>query len=318
MAGEARADLVVRNAKITTLQPGLADAEALAVRGETFLAVGPEAAVMRLADRETRVVDAGGRRVIPGLNDSHMHAIRGGLRYNLEVRWDGVRTLRRALEMVREQALRTPRGQWVQVMGGWSPYQFAEKRMPSPAELTAAAPSVPVLVLFGYSQVVLNLAGARSLGLAPGTPEPAGSKYQFVEGGLVVQGNTAVYATIARLPALSGHAERVSSTEQFLRELNRFGLTSIVDAGESATIYPDDYGALATLALEPAFPVRISDFLFAQQPGAELKFWQDVTGHAARAETRPASGKADMCSTGRAKSSHGLHTITKTSSHPAR
>jgi hypothetical protein len=92
---EARADLIVRNAKITTLQPGLADAEALAVRGETFLAVGPEAGVMRLADRETRVVDAGGRRVIPRLNDSHGHAIRGGLRYNLEVRWDGVRTLRR-------------------------------------------------------------------------------------------------------------------------------------------------------------------------------------------------------------------------------
>jgi predicted amidohydrolase YtcJ len=286
MAGEARADLIVRNAKITTLQPGPADAEALAVRGETFFAAGPEAAVMRLAGPQTRVIDAGGRRVIPGLNDSHLHAIRGGLRYNLELRWDGVRTLRHALEMVREQALRTPGGQWVQVMGGWSPYQFAEKRMPSPSELTAAAPSVPVLVLFGYSQVVLNLAGARSLGLSPGTPQPPGPEYQFTEGGLVVQGNTAVYATIARLPALSGHAERVSSTERFLRELNRFGLTSIVDAGESATVYPDDYQALAALAREPAFPVRISNFLFAQQPGTELTFWQDMTGHAVRARNQ--------------------------------
>ncbi len=289
MAGEAHADLIVRNAKISTLRPGLADAEALAVRGETFLAVGTEGAVMRLADRGTRVIDAAGRRVVPGLNDSHMHAIRGGLRYNLEVRWDGVRTLRRALEMVREQALRTPRGQWVQVMGGWSPSQFAEKRMPTPSELTSAAPSVPVLVLFGYSQVVLNLAGARLLGLSPDTPQPAGSQYQFVEGGLVVQGNTAVYATIARLPALSGHAERVSSTEQFLRELNRFGLTSIVDAGESATVYPDDYEAMATLALEPVFPVRVSNFLFAQQPGTELEFWQDVTGHAVRAKNQARS-----------------------------
>jgi predicted amidohydrolase YtcJ len=253
---ELRAKLIVRNAKVTTLAEDIADAEAVAVNGETFVAVGSEAAVMRLADRETRVIDAGGRRLIPGLNDSHLHAIRGGLQYNLELRWDGVRTLERALEMVREQAQRTPQGHWVRVMGGWSPYQFAERRMPSPSELTEAAPAVPVLVLFGYSQVMLNSAGARSLGLAPDTAELAGSNYQFTDEGVVVRGNTAVYATIAHLPALSEHSERVSSTQQFLRELNRFGLTSVVDAGESATAYPDDYEALATLARKRGFPVR--------------------------------------------------------------
>ena len=118
-AGEARADLIVRNAKVTTMRPGAADAEALAVQGETLLAVGTEPEIMRFAGRETRIVDTVGRRnASRGLNDSHIHAIRGGLHYNLELRWDGVRTLRRALEMVREQALRTPPGQWVQVMGG--------------------------------------------------------------------------------------------------------------------------------------------------------------------------------------------------------
>jgi Amidohydrolase family len=181
-AHELRATLIVRNAKVTTLAEDIADAEAVAVSGETSVAVGSEVAVMRLADRETRVIDAGGRRLIPGLSDSHLHAIRGGLQYNLEVRWDGVRTLERALEMVREQALRTPQGQWVRVMSGWSPYQFAERRMPSPSELTEAAPAVPVLVLFGYSQVMLNSAGAGSLGLAPDTPELTGSNYQFTDG----------------------------------------------------------------------------------------------------------------------------------------
>jgi predicted amidohydrolase YtcJ len=161
-----RADLIVRNAKVTTLQDGgSAAAEAVAVRGERFAAVGGEADVMRLAGEGTRVVDAGGRRVIPGLNDSHLHAIRGGLQYNLELRWDGVDCLARGLEMIREQAERTPEGQWVRVMGGWSPYQFAEKRMPTVAELNAAAPQVPVLVLFGYSQVLLNRAGAVALKL---------------------------------------------------------------------------------------------------------------------------------------------------------
>ena len=142
------ANLVVRNARVTTLHGDSPEAEAFAVRGEKFVAVGDEAEVMPLAGDGTRLVDAGGRRVIPGLNDSHLHAIRDGLQYHLELRWDGVGSLRRGLAMIREQAQRTPAGQWVRVMGGWSPFQFTEKRMPTVAELTQAAPEVPVLVLY--------------------------------------------------------------------------------------------------------------------------------------------------------------------------
>jgi predicted amidohydrolase YtcJ len=107
-----RADLIVRNARVTTLQDGVsAAAEAVAVSGEKIAAVGGEAEVTRLAGASTIVVDAGGRRVIPGLNDSHLHAIRGGLMFNLELRWDGVDSLARGLEMIRGQAERTPEGQ---------------------------------------------------------------------------------------------------------------------------------------------------------------------------------------------------------------
>jgi predicted amidohydrolase YtcJ len=162
------ADLVVRNARVTTLHGSRPEAEAFAVRREKFVAVGDEAEVMPLVSDGTRLVDAGGRRVIPGLNDSHLHAIRGGLQYHLELRWDGVDSLRRGLEMIREQALRTPQGQWVRVMGGWSPFQFTEKRMPAVAELTQAAPEVPVLVLYAYSQVLVNRAGVAALSLSPG------------------------------------------------------------------------------------------------------------------------------------------------------
>jgi predicted amidohydrolase YtcJ len=168
--------------------------------------------------------------------------------------------------MIGDQAARTPNGQWVQVMGGRSPYQFAERRMPTPSELTAAAHDVPVLVLYGYSQVTLNSAGVRSLDLSQGSPTPADSSYEFVDGGTVVRGNTAVYATIAGLPTLSDEQDRLSSTERFFRELNRFGITSVVDPGESATRYPEDYEAVATLAQETAFLMRLSNFLFAQQP----------------------------------------------------
>jgi predicted amidohydrolase YtcJ len=271
-ATNMRADLIVRNARIATQQETGGSAEALAVRGERFVAVGGEAEVMRLAGEGTRLVDAGGRRVIPGLNDSHMHAIRGGLHYHLELRWDGVDSLARGLEMIREQARRTPTGQWVRVMGGWSPYQFAEKRMPTLAELNKVAPQVPVLVLFGYSQVLLNRAGTEALGLSPaGAPMDGG--YEFTDGGVVVRGNTAVYATIGRLPVLTDAGDRLSSTQHFLRELNRFGLTSTVDAGESATAYPRDYQSLAALAARPGLPLRISNFLFAQRAGSELEFW---------------------------------------------
>jgi predicted amidohydrolase YtcJ len=195
-----RADLIVRNAKVTTLHDGgSAAAEAIAVLGERFAAVGGEAEVMRLAGQGTRVVDAGGRRVIPGLNDSHLHAIRGGLHYNLELRWDGVGSLARGLEMIREQAERTPEGHWVRVIGGWSPYQFTEKRMPTVAELNRVAPRVPVLVLFGYSQVLLNRAGAEALGF-PAASAPPGGHHERTDGGLIISGNTAVYAAIGSLP----------------------------------------------------------------------------------------------------------------------
>ncbi len=119
--------------------------------------------------------------------------------YNLELRWDGVPSLAQGLDMIRRQARRTPDGQWVRVMGGWSPYQFAERRMPTVAELTNAAPSTPVLVLFGYSEVLLNRAGANALGLSPADTTSDPDTYDIGEDGGVVRGNVAVYATIMKL-----------------------------------------------------------------------------------------------------------------------
>jgi hypothetical protein len=289
--GGTAADLVVRNAKVTTTQSQADEIIALAVAGEQFTAVGEECDVMRLVGPATRVIDAGGRRVIPGLNDSHMHTIRGGLMYNLELRWDGVRSLAHGLDMIRRQARRTPDGQWVRVMGGWSPYQFTERRVPTVAELTNAAPSTPVLVLYGYSAVLLNRAGANALGLSPADTTGGDGSYEIGDDGGVVRGNIAVYATIAKLPNLIELDDRISSTEHFLHELNRFGLTSTVDAGESATAYPDDYQAIATLAERPGFPIRLSNFLFAQSRGEEIEFWRRTT-----ATERPGRNRAILSS----------------------
>jgi predicted amidohydrolase YtcJ len=270
----ADADLIVHNARILTLSAAVPEAEALAVRGEKFIAVGTNDALKKLRGDRTRVIDAGGRRVIPGLNDSHIHAVRGGRFYNLELRWDGVESLEQGLRMIREQAKRTPEGQWVRVIGAWSPYQFREKRMPTVAELDAASPDAPVFVLFLYSQALLNRAGVEALQLTPQSVPPAGGRYEFVAGGGAIlhaaPSPAILYTTIAKLPQLSAD-EQINSTQYFYRELNRFGLTSVVDPGGGGHVYPADYQASYTLARRPGFPLRISNYLFAQKAGSELQ-----------------------------------------------
>ena len=269
-------DLIVHNAKVTTLQSDRPEVQAFAVRGEKVTAFGEDAEIMRLRASNTRLVDAGGRRVIPGLNDSHFHLVRGGRDFNLELRWDGVDSLQRGLQMIAEQAARTPNGQWVRVVGGWSPYQFKEKRMPTVAELNAAAPQTPVYVLFAYSEGLLNKAGVAALGWTAETKPPEGGSYEFVDGGAMLRKPAAAYTPIGMLPPLSAE-DQVNSTQHFFRELNRFGLTSALDAGATNTPYPDAYQALAKLAARPAFPIRVSNLLFAQRPGTEREFYEKLT-----------------------------------------
>src|SRR5690606_17622123 len=134
--------------------------------------------ILKFKGDSTQVVDVKGKTVIPGLNDSHSHNIRGGRFYNSELRWDGVKTLKRALEMLKEQADRTPEGQWVRVIGGWSPYQFEEKRMPTPEEINAAAPNTPVFVLFLYSKGWLNQAGLKALNIDENTQAQPLTRYE--------------------------------------------------------------------------------------------------------------------------------------------
>jgi predicted amidohydrolase YtcJ len=164
------ADLVVRNAKIFTGNDRRPFATAPAATAGVIDTVGADADVAGLIGSETVVVDAMGRRVAPGLNDSHNHVVRGGLHHTFELRWDGVRSVRQALAMPREQAARTTQGQWLRVAGGWSVESYVERRMPAPAELNEAAPDTPVIVTHLYQAAVLNRAALPALHRAPHTP----------------------------------------------------------------------------------------------------------------------------------------------------
>src|SRR3954454_6880901 len=137
-------DLILVNAKVTTLDRSNPEAQAIAISGGKFIAVCEESTIRSLATPQTRIIDLGGRRVIPGLIDSHTHIIRGGLNYNMELRWDGVPSLSDAMRMLKQQVDRTPPPQWVRVVGGFTEHQFAEKRLPSLEEINAIAPDTPV------------------------------------------------------------------------------------------------------------------------------------------------------------------------------
>lgn len=280
----AHADLLVRNAKVFTGDPARPEARAVAIRDGRVTALGDDHDLAPLVGPGTRVVDALGRRVIPGLNDSHLHVIRGGLNYVLELRWDGVRSLRHALAMLREQAGRTPRGQWIRVVGGWTAEQFAERRMPTVAELNAAAPDTPVFVLHLYQSALMNRAAVKAAGFTRETPDPRGG--QIVRGRdgepngvlLAAPGALILYSTLAKAPALDEDGKR-TSTRHFLRELNRFGLTSAVDAAGGFQNFPGDYATVADLARSGELSLRIAYHLFPQTAGqelADLKRWTET------------------------------------------
>ncbi|MGB8195600.1 MAG: amidohydrolase [Acidimicrobiales bacterium] len=269
------ADLVLRNGRIFTGDPTKPQASAMAVSDGKIVRVGSEEDIVPFVGERTRVIDALGRRVIPGLNDSHLHVIRGGLNYLLELRWDGVPTLRQALAMLKEQAARTPKGQWVRVVGGWTGDQFFEKRLPTVAELNAAAPETPVFVLHLYHSAILNHAALEAVGYTKDSPNPVGG--EIVRGhdgtptGLLLASPAAgiLYATLAKGPILSP-PEQVASTRHFLRELNRFGLTSAIDAGGGFQSFPENYAAVTELARSGQLTLRIAYHLFPQTVGQEL------------------------------------------------
>jgi hypothetical protein len=267
--------LVLHNGNITTLFPENPEASAIAITDGMVSAVGSDDDILATADAQTEKIDLNNRRVIPGLNDSHLHVIRAGLFYNLELRWDGVASVSQALKQLKEQADNTPPPQWVRVIGGWNEFQFAEGRMPTLDEINKAAPDTPVFLLHLYDSALLNRAALRVLGFNKGTPNPPGGLIaRDAKGnptGLLIAEPSALilYSTIANAPTLS-FEDQLNSTRQYMRELNRFGVTSVSDAGGGGQNYPDDYAVVKKLDDEGHLTVRVAYSLFAQKPGEEL------------------------------------------------
>ncbi len=275
-------DLLLVNGRIATQDDRHSFVNALAIKNGRVRAIGDTKTIMAHKGPATRVVELNGRTVIPGLVDSHSHPIRGGLSYNLELRWDGVPSLADAMRMLREQAQRTPPNQWVRVIGGWSEFQFAEKRMPTLEELNAAAPDTPVFVLHLYASAMLNRAALRAVGYTRDTPDPPAGEIQRDKAGnptglLFARPNAYVlYSTLAKGPKLP-YEQQLNSTRQFMRELNRLGVTSVIDAGGGFQNYPQDYQVVTELHKNDQLTVRLAANLFTQRPKQELEDFANWT-----------------------------------------
>lgn len=265
-------DLILYNGRIATLDPQQPQARSLAITDGCIVAVDDAENYSR--GPKTAEIDLQGRTVVPGLNDSHLHLIRGGLNYNFELRWDGVPSLVDALRMLKLQAARTPAPQWVRVVGSWSEFQFAERRMPTLDEINAAAPDTPVFILHLYCRALLNRAALRACGYTRDTPNPPGGEIQRDKNGdptglLIARPNANIlYATLAKGPKLPPEAQ-YNSTRHFMRELNRLGITSCIDAGGGFQNYPEDYEIIRQLHANDELTVRIAYNLFTQKPQGE-------------------------------------------------
>ncbi|WP_309261962.1 amidohydrolase [Lysobacter arvi] len=267
-------DLILHGGRMTTLDRARPRASAVAIRDGRFVRVGDDREVLALAGPATKIIDLRGRGVLPGLCDNHTHVIRGGLNYNMELRWDGVRSLADAMAMLKRQVAITPAPQWVRVVGGFTDQQFAEKRLPTLDELNAVAPDTPVFILHLYDRALLNAAALRAVGHGRDTPDPPGGEIARDGNGnptglLLARPNANIlYATLAKGPKLPVEYQ-LNSTRHFMRELNRLGVTSVIDAGGGFQNYPEDYEVIRRLAEDGNLTVRLAYNLFTQKPRQE-------------------------------------------------
>jgi len=278
-------DLILTNGKISTLDPQKPEVTAVAILDNKILATGSDHDIGGMANDNTKVIDLKGRRVIPGLIDSHTHIIRQGNNFAMELRWDHVTSLADALALLKYQAERTPAGQWIRVVGGWTPDQFKEKRMPTLDEINAVSDDVPIYVLHLYDRCWMNKAALRALGIDEHFYEP------FVSGRLERDDNGVptglalarpnaqpLYALLDMAPKLD-FEQQLTSTKHYFRSLNGLGMTSALDCAGGFLNYPDDYGVITELHKRGEMTMRIGYQLFAQRPlfeSEDFKRWNDL------------------------------------------
>src|SRR5215469_2258680 len=266
-------DAVLINGKILTTDAAFSIQQALAVRDEKITAVGTTAQIRKLAGTKTKVIDLGGRTVIPGLIDSHMHAIRAASFFATETNWAGVPTLAEALARIRASAQAKKPGEWIIVGGGWKPEQFQEKRLPTQAELIEAAGDHPAYVQKLYAWALMNQRGFDALHIQSDSDLPPGGKLDRDTSGKPTGGITGgIVALFDRLPRPTLE-QQVEGTRKFFAELNRLAMTGVSDpCGNNVT--PASYDAINKVWRDRQLTVRVTYTICGFNPPNEVEEYQ--------------------------------------------
>ena len=270
-----QADLVLRNGNVVTMDVNVPHASALAIRGERLLAVGDEATIASHIGSETRVVDLQGRTVVPGLIDTHIHAIRGGQTYTFETYWFDAASLVEALARLQRDAARRSTDHWVAVVGSWHPQQFRERRAPTVGDLDRVVPNHPAYVQYLYDYALLNTRGIEALRLddAPPPEYPGINVERNSQGratGKLFGGIGPFNALFARL---SRNADHEGGLKAFLRDMSARGVTGLVDPSAGP---PEAYEPLFALHDRGQLDMRVAYRIPAMGVGSEAEWFRQV------------------------------------------
>jgi predicted amidohydrolase YtcJ len=279
IASAQSADTVLFNGKVLTVDKDFSVQQALAIAHGQVLATGSSAAMKNLAGAKAKLIDLGGRTVIPGLTDGHIHGIRAALTFGTEVNWIGVPTLKEALERIRQAAKAQKPGSWIVVAGGWTEEQFAEKRRPTAQEVAAIAPDHPVYIQHLYDWLLLTPKAMEALGIHDDSDVTPGGKLERdgdnKPNGVVIANGNALGKIFDKLPKPTMQ-QQVDGSRKFFSEMNSLGITGIVDGG-GVSMYPANYQAVFKLWRDRELTVRVAYHLCAPKPGSELADLQNLT-----------------------------------------
>jgi predicted amidohydrolase YtcJ len=275
------ADTILVNGKILTVDSQFSVRDAIAVRDGKITAVGSNADIRKQAGPQTRVIDLQGRTVIPGLIDSHIHAIRAGQTFTTEVNWVGANSIAEAMNRIHEASLAKKPGSWLIVAGGWQPAQFKEKRRPTQADLVAAAPDNPIYVQHDYDWEVMTPAGFAAMGINSEADVPRPGRLERDASGKPtgaiedVAGFDVAIALFEKLPHPTFY-EQVEGTKKFFREMNRLGVTGVGDPGGN-NLNPENYQPLFEVWRQRQLTLRIAYSLCGPTAGKEFEELKSLT-----------------------------------------
>lgn len=237
------ADIVLLNARVYTVNPQQPWAEALAIRGDKILAVGKAAEMAPYRGPGTKVIDAGGRLVLPGFTDCHIHFMDGSLGLT-QVDLNGAKTVTEIQKRVKEYADTHTREPWITGMG-WSYPTFAPSGLPDRKILDQAVPDRPVyLVAFDGHSSWANSKALAMAGITRGTPDPPNGKIVRDDQGEATGAlKESAGDLVARMMPVPTRQERLAALRLGMHQANKVGLTRVHSAGQDFE-YLDLYNEL--------------------------------------------------------------------------